>query len=375
MRIVLVLGTSSGGVGRHVRTLAHGLTTAGHDVLVAGPPATQSTFDFTRTGATFAPLPISDRPHPLNDLRTTRTLRHLIGDADIVHAHGLRAGALAALALTSRKVPASTDIGGRVGLVVTLHNALTAGGVVGAVYGVLERVVARRADRVLVVSPDLGERMRELGARWVEAAVVPAPEIQESGRDSAEVREELGEGAVVLTVARLAQQKGLEVLLEAAAGPYPEKVIFVVAGEGPLRGELEGRIAAGGLPVRLLGNRGDVGDLLRVAAVYVVPSWWEGQPLTVQEALRAGVPIVGTRVGGIPDMVGDAGLLVPPGDGKAIRDAVVRVLSEPGLAERLGKAAAERGRRLPTEANAVQAVLRAYAGETAPGEPGNETNE
>ncbi|MEO3863828.1 glycosyltransferase family 4 protein, partial [Acrocarpospora sp. B8E8] len=256
-------------------------------------------------------------------------------------------------------------------LVVTLHNALTAGGVVGAVYGVLERVVARRADRVLVVSPDLGERMRELGARWVGAAVVPAPEIRESGRGAAEVREELGEGAVVLTVARLAQQKGLEVLLEAASGAYPEKVVFVVAGEGPLRGELEERIAAGGLPVRLLGERGDVGDLLRVAAVYVVPSWWEGQPLTVQEALRAGVPIVGTRVGGIPGMVGDAGLLVPPGDGKAIRDAVVRVLSEPGLAEKLGKAAAERGRRLPTEADAVQAVLRAYARDAAPGEPGN----
>ncbi|GAA1018334.1 glycosyltransferase [Acrocarpospora pleiomorpha] len=336
---------------------------------MAGPPTTQSTFDFTQTGATFAPLPISDRPHPLNDLRTTHTLRKLLADADIVHAHGLRAGALAALALPSRKVPASTDIGG--GLVVTLHNALTAGGVVGAVYGVLERVVARRADRVLVVSPDLGERMRELGARWVGAAVVPAPEIRESGRGVAEVREELGEGAVVLTVARLAQQKGLEVLLEAASGAYPEKVVFVVAGEGSLRGELEGRIAAGGLPVRLLGDRGDVGDLLKVAAVYVVPSWWEGQPLTVQEALRAGVPIVGTRVGGIPGMVGDAGLLVPPGDGKAIRDAVVRVLSEPGLAEKLGKAAAERGRQLPTEADAVQAVLRAYAGDAAPDEPGN----
>ncbi|MEO3863476.1 glycosyltransferase family 4 protein, partial [Acrocarpospora sp. B8E8] len=112
MRIVLVLGTSSGGVGRHVRTLAHGLTTAGHDVLVAGPPTTQSTFNFSQTGATFAPLPISDRPHPLNDFRTTHTLRKLLGDADIVHAHGLRAGALAALALPSRKVSASTDIEG-----------------------------------------------------------------------------------------------------------------------------------------------------------------------------------------------------------------------------------------------------------------------
>ncbi|GAA0443069.1 glycosyl transferase [Acrocarpospora corrugata] len=349
MRIVLVLGTSSGGVARHVRTLAGGLTGAGHDVLVAGPPATQADFGFTGTGAAFAALSFSDRPHPLNDLRTVRELRRLTRDADVVHAHGLRAGALAALA-------------GPPGLVVTLHNALTAGGAVGAVYGVLERVVARRADRVLAVSPDLGERMRELGARRVGAAVVPAPELGGGGRSPEEVRRELGEGAVVLTVARLAQQKGLEVLLSAAAGPYPEKVLFVVAGEGPLRAELEERIAAESLPVRLLGNRGDVGDLLRAAAVFVVPSRWEGQPLSVHEALRAGVPIVSTRVGGIPDMVGDAALLVPPGDGAAIRDAVGRILGEPGLAGKLRAAAAERGRNLPTEADAVQAVLRVYAG-------------
>ncbi|GIH28313.1 glycosyl transferase [Acrocarpospora phusangensis] len=348
MRIVLVLGTSSGGVGRHVRTLARGLVAAGHEVLVAGPPATESAFGFTGTGAAFAALPVSDRPHPVNDLRSVLALRRLTGGADVVHAHGLRAGALAGLA------------GGRGELVVTLHNALTAGGAIGAMYGVLERVVARRADRILVVSPDLGERMRRLGARRVAAAVVPAPEFAGARRPAAEVRAELGEGAVVLTVARLAQQKGLEVLLEAASGAYPEKVLFAVAGEGPLRAGLEERIAGRGLPVRLLGDRGDVGDLLGVASVYVVPSWWEGQPLTVQEALRAGVPIVATRVGGIPDMVGDAALLVPPGDAGAIRDAVVRVLTEPGLAERLRRAAAERGERLPAESDAVGAVLSAY---------------
>lgn len=79
-----------------------------------------------------------------------RTLR----GAHVVHAHGLRAGALAAIALA----------GTGTGLVVTLHNAATAGGVVGAIYGLLERIVARRADRILVVSPDLGERMAHLGA-------------------------------------------------------------------------------------------------------------------------------------------------------------------------------------------------------------------
>ncbi|WP_214107341.1 glycosyltransferase [Acrocarpospora catenulata] len=348
MNIVLVLGTSAGGVGRHVRGLAAGLTAEGHRVVVAGPPQTEAAFNFTGAGARFAAVPVSDRPHPVNDLRTVLALRRIAGSADVVHAHGLRAGALAALGRS------------RARLVVTLHNALTAGGFVGAVYRGLEPVVARGADRILVVSPDLGARMRALGARQVAAAVVPAPPLGASGRSLDEIRAEFGDRPLVLTVARLAQQKGLETLLAAAAGPYLPEPLFAVAGEGPLREELAARIAAEGLPVRLLGDRADVGDLLRVAAVFVVPSRWEGQPLTVQEALRAGAPIVATQVGGIPGMVGEAALLVPPGDAAALRDAVARVLADPELAGRLGEAARERARTLPDEEDAVQAVLTAY---------------
>ncbi|MFC7643054.1 glycosyltransferase [Streptosporangium lutulentum] len=203
-------------------------------MIVAGPPGTEEAFGFGDLGARFVPVPISDRPHPLNDLRAMRALRALRG-AHAVHAHGLRAGALAALALT----------GTGTGLVVTLHNAATAGGAIGAVYSLLERIVARRADRILVVSPDLGERMAGLGARHVEAAVVPAPAPVPTGREPREIREELGAGdrAVFLTVARLAQQKGLETLLE-VAGAFGEgraqeltrRPVFLVAGEGPLRG-------------------------------------------------------------------------------------------------------------------------------------------
>ncbi|GAA2799057.1 hypothetical protein GCM10020219_082790 [Nonomuraea dietziae] len=93
-------------------------------------------------------------------------------------------------------------------------------GLVGAVHAVLERVVARGADRVLVVSPDLGDRMRALGARDVRAAVVPAPPLRAATRPVPEVLEELGAAGrpVVLTIARLAQQKGLDTLLDVAAG-------------------------------------------------------------------------------------------------------------------------------------------------------------
>ncbi|GAA3507836.1 glycosyltransferase involved in cell wall biosynthesis [Streptosporangium album] len=360
-RLAFVLGTSTGGVGRHVAMLAGGLVRRGHQVVVAGPPDTDEAFGFGLLGARFVPVPISDRPRPRSDLRAVRALRALRG-AHAVHAHGLRAGALTALALT----------GTRTGLVVTLHNASTAAGAIGAVYRVLERIVARRADRILVVSPDLGERMAELGARHVGPAVVPAPALAPSGRGREEIRAELGIGdrPVFLTVARLAQQKGLEVLLDVAAtlgagrtpvGPAP-RAVFLIAGEGPLHAELQGRIDRENLPVCLLGDRGDVVDLLGIARALLVPSRWEGQPLNVQEALRAGTPVIATAVGGVPSMVGEGGLLVPYGDVAAMREAAERLLADDELAGILAEAAARRGAGLPGPEQALDAVLAVYDG-------------
>lgn len=338
MKIVLTLGTSAGGVGRHVRTLADGFAARGHEVVVAGPAETLTRFGFT---CDVVEIPVSDRPHPVNDARTVAILRKIT--SDVVHAHGLRAGALAALSDSRR-------------LVVTLHNAVTASGAVGAVYAALERIVARRADAVLVVSPDLGDRMAALGARNVAPAVVPAPPL-----DDLPATTEFGGRRVLLTVARLAQQKGLEVLLDAAAGPYPPDVLFALAGEGPLRGALQERITRENLPVTLLGHRTDVAALLRAATALVVPSRWEGQPLSVQEALRAGVPVVAFAVGGVPPMVGEAGLLLPPADAGALRSALLRLLGDERLAGDLSAAARARGAALPGDDDAVEAALKSYA--------------
>ncbi|MEU7748495.1 glycosyltransferase family 4 protein [Nonomuraea sp. NPDC049158] len=354
MRVAFVLGTTSGGTGRHVRMLVEGLIRRGHRVVVVGPVSVEAQFSFGETGARFVAAPMSDRPHPVNDLRALLAIRRVTKDADVVHAHGLRAGALAGLGLW-----------GRAPLVVTLHNALTAGGLIGVVYGGLERVVARRADQVLVVSPDLGERMRALGAREVGPAVVPAPVPRAARRSPREVRAELGAGRrpIVLTVARLAQQKGLETLLDAARGPWPgegETPLFAVAGDGPLLGDLRRRIEAEALPVVLLGNRDDVPDLLAAATVVVWASRWEGQPLSVSEALMMGRPVIATAVGGVPDLLAGAGILVPYGDVAALRAAVQDVVGDGAEAARLAAAAARRGAELPDADEAVESVLNVY---------------
>ena len=173
----------------------------------------------------------------------------------------------------------------------------------------------------------------------------------------------------MLAVGRLAAQKDFGTLLVAAArwrdlDPPP---LLAIAGDGPLAGELRAQAVSLGVDAAFLGHRDDVAELLAAAAVFVLPSRWEGQPLILQEALRAGAAIVATRVGGIPDLVGDAAaVLVRPGDAQALAAAVRAVLADPPLAARLRAAAAVRGAALPTAAEAVAAALAAYAQALAP---------
>jgi glycosyltransferase involved in cell wall biosynthesis len=167
----------------------------------------------------------------------------------------------------------------------------------------------------------------------------------------------------VLAAGRLAAQKGFGTLLEAAArwrDLQPEPLL-VIAGEGPLAGDLKAQAARLGLDARFPGHRDDVPALLAAAAVFVLPSVWEGQPFILQEALRAGVPVVATRVGGTPALTGEhAAVLVPPGDPQRLADAVRAVLTDEVLAARLRKAATARAHDLPDEDTAVLAVLAEY---------------
>ncbi|HEY0719491.1 MAG TPA: glycosyltransferase family 4 protein, partial [Streptosporangiaceae bacterium] len=283
---------------------------------------------------------------------------------DVVHAHGLRAGALAALALTLALRPARAALP----LVVTVHNAPPSAG--ATIYQGLEFLVARSAAVVLCVSRDLEDRMRRAGARDVRRALVPppapvtvtAPDVPASP-DAA--RQELGTQGrpLILAAGRLAPQKGFGTLVEAARSwqdlsPVP---LLAIAGAGPLQAELAAAAAPLGPSVVLLGQRDDVPSLLAAADLFVLPSRWEGQPLILQEALRAGRPIVATRAGGTPDLTGaDAALLIPPDDPDALAAAVHRVLADEALAGRLAGAARDRARTLPSPGSAVEAALAIY---------------
>ena len=372
-RVTLVLGTAAGGTGAHVRMLAAGLARHGIAVTVAGPSSVDASFSFSAVPAVrFSAVEIAGRPRA-GDVAVLLRLRRIgaagggaagvvagaaAGGGHVVHAHGMRAGALTVLALVlARRRPR---------VVVTAHNAPPPGrGAARVIYRLLERVVARGADLVLCVSPDLEARLRAAGARCVARAVIAAADAPGGPVRYAKANC-AGKGRpVVFAAGRLAPQKGLDVLLAAAASwrdlePMP---LVVIAGDGPLAGKLRARATALSAPVVFLGQVDDVPARLAAAAVFVLPSRWEGQPLVLQEALRAGVPVVATRAGGIPWLTGDdAALLIPPGDTKALGDAVRTVLTDPALAARLAAAARARGDGLPTEEDAVTAALAAYVG-------------
>ena len=358
-RIVEVLATSAGGVGRHVKTLVPELAAAGAHVRVCGAPPTEELFGFTAAGAEFRPVGISAGLAPVADARAVLQLRAAVAGADLVHAHGLRAGLVAAAA---RRLSGERDRP----LVLTLHNALLhEAGALRRALAAVEAMTIRGADLVLAVSSDLADNARRTGATDVRVAPALAPPLAPARRTRDEVRAELGvdDGRpLVLAIGRLHPQKGYDVLFD-AAGRWTSRQpppFVAVAGNGPLEEELAGRIAGERLPVRLLGRREDVPDLLGAADVCVLPSRWEGSPFTAQEALRAGTPLVSTRAGGVPELVGDAADLVPVGDAGALADAVARVLDDPEHAAQLADAGRRRAATWPDEAGAARRIVAVY---------------
>lgn len=356
--IALVLATSTGGVGTHVAGMVPHLVSAGAQVRVVGPQATEDLFFFTHAGARFAAVQIAAGPRPAEDLAAARQLRQATAQADLIHAHGLRAAMVAVAANVGRKIP----------LVVTLHNIVdTDNPVLQRAYALIEGVIARRADVVLAASEDLAERARAVGGRAVHTHHVAAPPMAPPQRDRAQQRHALGlEGdrPLVLCVGRLHRQKGYQTLLEAAAiwGHRVDRPLTMIAGDGPLREVLEEQISASGVDVQLLGRRTDVADLLQAADLVVLPSVWEARALVAQEAMRAGVPLVCTRTGGLPSLVGAAALIVPVGAADALAAAVQQLLDDPVQASELAEAGRLRAAQFETEEDTAAELVDVYKG-------------
>ncbi|MFE6818032.1 glycosyltransferase family 4 protein [Streptomyces sp. NPDC057677] len=352
LRTVQVLGGGSAGSSAHVRSLASGLVARGVRVTVCAPAGLDRVYDYRGAGAHFVPLP------RLGDPATVAALRNACIGADVVHAHGLEASVRAALALAG--------VGDRAPLVTTWESRNPARGAArGGVLRLLERRTVRAATVVLATSSELVDRARRRGARDARLAPVTVPPARGPVcLHDGKARAELGavDRPLLMAVGALERGRGYRTLLDAARSwreldPQP---LLVIAGEGRERPALQRRIAAEDLPVRLIGRREDVAELLAAADVAVLPSRWEARSLLAQEALRLGVPLVATAVGGVPELVGDAAELVPYGDAEALAAAVRGLLDDVDRRMDLAAAGRVQARTWPTEDETVAHVLSVY---------------
>jgi glycosyltransferase involved in cell wall biosynthesis len=231
-------------------------------------------------------------------------------------------------------------------------------------------LIARGTDAFVAVSSDDRRKMIEVeridpdDVTFVANGIDAIPE-----GDGARVREELGiapDAPVVVAVAVLRPQKALDVLIRAAAELRRElpDLRVLIAGSGDQRDELDrlaGELGAGDA-VTLLGIRSDVPDLLAAADVAALSSDYEGSPLAVMEYMDAALPVVATRVGGVPDLIEDGvnGLLVPPRDPSALAAALGRVLRDRAAAAEMGRRGRERRRTEFTIDNTVRTLERMY---------------
>ncbi|KRV49663.1 glycosyltransferase [Wenjunlia vitaminophila] len=364
LHAVQVLDDGTGcGVGAHVSSLARGLVARGVEVTVCGPVRAESAHQFTKEGIGFRTVEFGGSTSARDEAAALAVLRYVSGSAGVVHAHGLRAGVLASLAL--RRLRSRRR---RVPLVVTLHGGVAAPEPGRRLLALVERRVIHTADLVLGASSDLVGWARAMGARDARLSPVAAPQPPATGQDAVlvrrRVRAELGVGSrpLLLTVGSLVPRQRFTELLDAARDwrELDPRPLLVVVGEGEELGRLQQRIDAEGLPVRLLGRRDDVPDLLTAADAVVLSGGWEGRSLIVQEALRGGTPLVSTAVGGVPELVGDAAVLVPDGDTAALARAVAGLVTDPARRAALAELGRVQATTWPNEDDTVTQVLSVY---------------
>jgi glycosyltransferase involved in cell wall biosynthesis len=347
-----------GGAQIHVRDLAAAVQAQGHSATVitsgSGPFIDELRAQNTPTIVLrHLAVPID----PARDLRALREIRGVLRDIrpDLLTAHSSKAGVLGRLAGRSLHIP----------VVLTVHGWSFTPGIPAfhaAVYRQIERVVGPLASKIITVSQF--DRQLALDARIAaESRIVTVhngmPDIPPRlWADPARTPPRL------VMVARFGAQKDHPTLLRALAGLLDHPWELDLIGDGPLMGDTESLAATLGIAgrIRFLGQRMDVDQILARAQASLLVTNWEGFPLSILEAMRAGLPVVASSVGGIGESVRDGatGYLVPRGDVDLLRDRIRRLLSTPALRVRLGTNGRDRYEQHFTLSHCVSETIAVY---------------
>jgi glycosyltransferase involved in cell wall biosynthesis len=343
-----------GGPAYHVSLLSGRLDPERYEtLLVAGRPGPgEGSFEAlaARYGAHLRLLPsLGPEIDPRADVRALRALRGITRsfEPQIVHTHTAKAGALG-------RVAALTAFRGRRPLIVHTYHGHVLEGYFGpavtAGYRAVERGLARYSDRLVGVSQATVDDLVRLGIAPRERfSVIPLglelDRFLSLGRRDRDGDRE----AVALYAGRLVPIKRVDLLIRALARARAggARLRLVVLGDGVLRPELERLASTLGVArhVSFLGNRDEVTSYVAEADMAVLSSANEGTPVALIEAAAGALPLVGTRVGGVGDVVTPAtGRLVESGDEAGLAAAMAELAADPGLRLRLGTAARDHAR-------------------------------
>jgi glycosyltransferase involved in cell wall biosynthesis len=301
------------------------------------------------------------------DLRWVLRLRRFLKDGrfDVVHVHSpLVAAASRAVVLTMRTRPR---------IISTEHNSWASH---GRITRLLNRVTYRMDAAHIAVSAKVVASLPDHLAARTEVLVhgVDLDAVHRAVADREAARQELGLGpgqVAVCTVANLRWQKGYPDLMLAAKAIIDEghDVVFLAVGQGPLEQELRQRHDELGLGdrFRFLGYRADALRVLGASDVFALASIHEGYPLAVMEAMAAGLPIVATNAGGVPDAVrdGEEGLVVESKRPDLLADALRKVVSDSSMRQRFGAAALARSASFSIDA-ALHRIEELYESASSP---------
>jgi glycosyltransferase involved in cell wall biosynthesis len=329
----------AGGTESVIRGLAIGHHRRGHNVHVIG--VVQSNADehpylrsLSAQGVKTHGLEVSARAYLRERRLMRRTLRAL--KPDVVHTHGYRSDVIDSGVARGLGIPTVT----------TLHGSSKLGGRT-ILHEWLQYRVMGRFQAVVAVSRTIVAELEDLGipsdhVHWIPNAWVSSVE----PLSRADARRELGlrpTDFVVGWVARMIPVKACDNFLRAFAGCRGMPVQAAIIGDGPERAQAEALCAELGIEgaVRFCGAREQASRFFPAFDAFVLSSRTEGTPITLLEALAAGVPVVSTNVGGIPDVVSspEQALLVPPNDSTALGAAIRSTVSEPNIARARARAA------------------------------------
>jgi|SRR4051794_7906039 glycosyltransferase involved in cell wall biosynthesis len=347
-----------GGAQIHVRDLATALQQQGHSATVVLSGSGPFVDDLRSRG-----IPVIVLRNLVNPIRPHRDLRALSEvvttlkqlQPDLITAHGAKVGILGRLASRILSIP----------LVVTVHGWACAPGtpaVQAAASRWLERSIGPLASKVITVSEfdrRFGVDTRLVADHKVVTVHNGMPDVP------SELRAQPGQSpARLVMVARFEAQKDHTTLLQALGGLRELPWHLDLVGDGPLRPAMESlaRSLEIGDRVQFLGQRRDVDRILSQSQISVLASNWEGFPLSILEAMRAGLPVVASGVGGVPEAIedGETGYVVPQGQPEVFRDRVRRLLVSPALRIQLGANGRRRYEQAFTLEQLVVRTVRVY---------------